>query len=141
MDPLSLTASLIAIVGATGRISKTIQKIVSIRGAPDVVSALSNEISDLRLVLQAVETLLQRGSTFPSPFYSSLRASLDRARAQMLELETIVEYQIMTTAGANNEPKVNRIVWTRRRGQIQRIQDELRLARLDISTVLGAATS
>ena len=141
MDPLSVIASVIAIMGATGGISKTVQKIASMRGAPDAISALNNEISDLRLVLQAIETLLLRGSALPSPFDISLCTSLDRTKAKILELETVVEYQIMTTIGANNEPRVNRIAWARRRGQIQRIQDELRLARLTLTTVLGAATT
>ena len=47
MDPLSLTASIIAVVGAGSTIGKGLKKAVEARHMPDVVLDLNNEISDL----------------------------------------------------------------------------------------------
>ena len=47
MDPLSLTASIVAIIGVGGQAAKAIKKLASVRGAPASILALHNELSDL----------------------------------------------------------------------------------------------
>jgi hypothetical protein len=52
MDPLSFAASLIAIIGLTTAAAQAMHGLIlSMRQAPDVVLALSNELPDLALVL------------------------------------------------------------------------------------------
>ena len=51
MEPLSVAANIIAVLGAGGAIINTLDQANSIRQAPDIVLALNNEISDLRLIV------------------------------------------------------------------------------------------
>ncbi|MCJ1312345.1 hypothetical protein MMC25_006019 [Agyrium rufum] len=60
MDPLSLVAGIIAVVGAGGQAANAIRKIASLRGASDVVLALNNEISDLHVILVAIQDVYER---------------------------------------------------------------------------------
>ena len=61
MDPLSVTASVIALAGTFGRISMTLREIMSAtKNAPSDVLVLSNEISDLTLLLSQIEPLRSR---------------------------------------------------------------------------------
>ena len=52
---LSLVASIIAVVGAGGQLAKIVRKLASIKDASDVVLVLYNNITDLYLVLVAIE--------------------------------------------------------------------------------------
>ena len=47
MDPISLRASIIAILGAGGAIAKAMHKIRGLKHAPDVLLQLNNEVTVL----------------------------------------------------------------------------------------------
>lgn len=47
MDPLSETASIIAIIQDSGAVGKGLKQIVTLRSAPDILLALNNEAADL----------------------------------------------------------------------------------------------
>jgi hypothetical protein len=56
-DPLSATGFIVVIIGATASISKTLKRLIQgYHEAPVAIVAFFNEISDLGLVLQGVET-------------------------------------------------------------------------------------
>lgn len=55
-DPLSATASVIAVVGAASQIAITLKRLWSLRDAPDVVQAIMNEV---RLTLPSLNSCLQ----------------------------------------------------------------------------------
>ena len=55
-DPLSVTASVIAVVTAAEDFSETLVKIKNARNAPCEFLALVNEVSDLRIALNDVES-------------------------------------------------------------------------------------
>lgn len=47
MDPLSLTASIIAVVGTGSAVSRGLKKVLLARDLPDVILQLNNEVVDL----------------------------------------------------------------------------------------------
>lgn len=49
MDPLSITASIISILAVAKGVDQGLQKLQSLREVPDVILALNNEVSDLKL--------------------------------------------------------------------------------------------
>ena len=55
MDPILITANIIIIVGVRGQAAKAVRKLTSLKGAPDLVFALNNKISDLYLVILAIQ--------------------------------------------------------------------------------------
>jgi hypothetical protein len=56
MDPLSFAASLITVLGTAVTVAKHLEDLrTTFRDAPDVLSSLVNEISDLHIVLQACD--------------------------------------------------------------------------------------
>ena len=137
-----MTASIIAVVGAASSVGRSLEKLSILRGAPAGILALNNEISDLRLILHEIDTVLQnnRGSIRPS-LNISLMASLYQAKDKLLELESVIEYQVMTTNSDGSEIRINRFAWTRNQGRIHRIQESLRLIRLNLMVVLGVLSS
>ena len=51
MDPLSVSTGILTLLGACSTISSTLSHIRQCRYIPDILTALHNEVSDLRLVL------------------------------------------------------------------------------------------
>ena len=93
MDPLSLTASIIAILGAGGTISKGLSKIRHLKRAPYIVLQLNNEVTDLHLLICAVDDLYRQTdqSVLDTQEYV-IRSALERAKHAVLELEELIEY-------------------------------------------------
>lgn len=80
MDPLSVTAGIIAILGAGGVVGKRIKILTALKSAPDELLILNNEISDLQYVLNDVQDLLRRqsddhGAPVPLVLTKALRQS------------------------------------------------------------------
>ena len=49
MDPLSISASIIAVIGTIRTVSQGLERLASLRHAPDQLLALTNEVSTLHL--------------------------------------------------------------------------------------------
>ena len=56
MDPLSLTASIIAVFGAGGSLVKGLRKLLSLKDVPVFLLQLSDELSDTSRVVLASQT-------------------------------------------------------------------------------------
>lgn len=145
MDPLSIAASLIALIGAAEKIAVGIDKLASLRNAPASVLALNNELSDLRLVLREVEPLIEkhydaiaseRTTPVPAPGDSTLLRSIQRAKVKLVELESIVQNRLMVRMGVKDK-----LAWTFEQDKVVKAKDDLRTARLNITAALGVATS
>ena len=143
MDPLSLVGSLIAVLGAGGSVASGLQKLSSLRKAPDAILALNNEISEFRLVVQMAHDLLQKyGNTAEVDFTGNaetLRLILVRAKERLLVLDMLIQYRL-TTPGENGEAELSRIAWAREHRKIKSIQDEIRSIRVNLVAVIGVLT-
>ena len=108
MDPLSLTASIIAILGTGGAIAKGFVKIRGTRHAPVVLLQLNNEVSDLTLLVQAVDQQLQsyRSPMAPSTQDQVICKALERAKEVVLDLEKLIGYTL--TKETSSGLQVNR---------------------------------
>lgn len=58
MDPLSITASAIAVLGALTASGKGLNKLLSLPKAPEQLQTLSNELESFRGLLVTVQTVL-----------------------------------------------------------------------------------
>ena len=145
MDPLSIVASIIALIGAVESIAVGINKLASLKNAPASVLALNNKLSDLRLVLAELQPLLEKyykatlrnGSTIADGSGdSTLLLSIQRAKLQIVEPETIVRNRLMVRMGV-----VDKFAWSFEQDKILRAKDDLSTARLNITAALGVITS
>lgn len=97
MDPLSVTAGIIAIFQAGGTLSNGLKKIISLKNAPDILLALSNEVADIQGVLQDVENLLQEHLeiTGAEPV-TSIGRVLEKVKSTLLKLQSLLAYKLTT---------------------------------------------
>ena len=89
-DPLSITASVITVIGAAESISKRLSKIRKLQIAPAELLALINEISDLRVVVGDVESCtVQTRPDLPQQFQTMLNL-VDRAKGCLLQIDQLI---------------------------------------------------
>ena len=145
MDPLSIAASIIALIGAAKQVAVGLDKVASLRGAPAAVLALNNELSDLRLVLNEAEPLLlmhgrsdvRTPADISTPLDGDrLKLSVNRAKDRLVELEVILQNRLMTRMGA-----VDRLGWVMEQSKVRKALDDLRTVRLNIAAMLGVVTT
>lgn len=130
MDPLSITAGIIALIGAANQVAVGLNKLASMREAPDAVRALNNEVSDLRLVLDDAEPLLrkhERMSRPNAPGDSKFLLGLEHGKERLAELETLIQNRLFTRMG-----KIDRFGWLFEQNKVQRALVDIRAVRLSI---------
>ena len=139
-DPLSITASIIAILGAAEGVTKMVGKIKGIQDAPTELLALLNEVADLTLVLRHVQNFTRSQSArSPQSLQDQcqhLSALVDRAREKVLRLEELIEYKLVKPDSTPESIKISRLEWAKARRPLKEFQQSLRDIRQNISTHL-----
>ena len=98
VDPLSLTASIIAVLGISNSVGKALSKIKLINESPDELLALINEVSDIRVVLYDIDCHFRKlppicpTETASVELHSHLSDLVNRAKGPFFQLEQMVEY-------------------------------------------------
>ena len=151
MDPLSLTASIIAIIGVGGQVAKAVKELASIKGAPDTILALHNEISDIRLIIIAIQDVFekQRSTGIPFPGYraseihidASIISALEQANKKVRGLEAMHHRLISFSSGHSGPTTIDKVTWLREQKKLKLLQEGLRGARLKLAAALGAMNS
>ena len=147
MDPLSVTVSILAVIGAGSTIGKGLKKIISTRHLPDVLFQLNNEVTDLQYIVQGVHNLLQQrsqadqedGGLLSSD--ESLVSALEHAKKTLLALESLIAYQLITVDSRNGRVKIDRLSWLRAESQVKSLKDDIRTDRVRLSTALSLLTT
>ncbi len=130
MDPLSATASLIAVTGAARQLNKLLDLLKAVRDAPQGLGDLLSEVFRLKQVLQAIlnafndsqEPLGQLGNVF------------DDARSKMLELDSLIQY---TLTKVGESTKVDRWQWLMKGGDVETLQRQLHVIRQDLIVLIS----
>lgn len=142
MDPLSITASIIAVIGLGGKTVASLAKLRAIVHAKEELSALINEISDLQAVLTTLShiTAEEENDHVHLGPKKALASHVQRAKDKILELEELIAYEL-TKIGRDGNIEAARHAWLRKRHVVFRLQDELKTIRWNLATSLGMVTS
>ncbi|KAF2238519.1 ankyrin [Viridothelium virens] len=143
MDPLSLTASIVAVATLAGQ---TCQGFIKLRGlhnsVPGRVHALHNEVVDLKVVLFQLAAVTQDREALLSstPERADIEYLLKRAETKLTELDTInlrlVNTCIETRIAIFRGPR-----WQREQTAIQTLQEEIKSVKSSLNVILGASNS
>ena len=142
MDPLSLTASLIAVVGAAATIAKQLEVLRStIQNASTTLCSLTNEISDLRVVLGACETAIGERYTnphLPNPPIplSDLGQIVESLKSSLADLDGVLSSCLIHSADGKHGIRVAKLKWIREKSNAQRLQNHVRQSKLDLLALL-----
>lgn len=145
MDPLSVTASVIALVGLTAQVVKGINRLsVALRDGPAEILALNNEVADLQAILESAKEFARTTSPgqhvdknqLESPRATPLlNIHLVTAREKLAELHDLLQRCLVK----QNRAKLL-AQWLRERKKATALQQDLRNVRTNLSTSLLLVT-
>lgn len=130
MDPISASASALALIGATAKVVKGIRRLKALQDAPRELDDLLAEISQLELVLHAVQNAYEN----PGP---ELRILLAAARDILVDLHSFIEYRL-TEAGSSD--RVDRWQWTRKSKNAERLRGKLKEVTANLVALVSVKT-
>ena len=143
MDPLSITASVIGIVAAaasTGRAFEELRRLC--KTLPGRLHALSNEVSDIELVLRQVASVVEKRTGDPAvkEQEQSIRHLLGQAGSKLHELRTIVE-TFTNLAKTTKIPFFQAYAWRKNQPRLQMLQEDIKTIKCSLNIILGASNS
>ena len=143
MDPLSITASIVGIVAAaasTGRAFEELRRLC--KALPGRLHALSNEVSDIELVLHQVASVLEKrtGDPILEEQEQHIRHLLNQAGSKLRELRTIVEV-FTNVAKTTKVPFMQAYAWRRNQPRLQVLQEDINTVKCSLNIMLGASNS
>ena len=136
MDPLGATASALTVASAVHKLAQLIQ---STKNAPDEIIRLSNQVADLKLVIEEAESL-DRDSNLQMKSSESLTKLLIGIRIKFDYLDGFVEE--LLNVQKFKSPQVQRIKWaTVYKKRSTKLQAEMRDMQQNLITVLAARST
>ena len=144
-DPLSITASIIAVLGALDSVGKAIAKVRTLKNSSDDLIALINEVSDYKVVLHDIERHFrnppQSSDTAAIDQHTHLASLIKRAKDPLLELEQMIEHRFQKTEARDGQVKVSRVEWLRAKSAVERLRQKLRDTRQNIQSYTSLINS
>ncbi|KAI0188936.1 ankyrin repeat-containing domain protein, partial [Xylaria flabelliformis] len=144
MDPLSITASIIAVITAVGQVTKGLRTLNELRHAPQEVLALADEVNEFQALTYLVQKATRNVSTsdLASEDRLILKKLLDSAKEPLEELDELIAVCIRKADTGNNErgvcSKISYKAWIKSRKSIGSLKKRLLRAHRNIGTALIA---
>jgi hypothetical protein len=140
MDPLSLSMTVVTIIGIAGKIGKIlIQLSQQLRTNVEAIS-LINEIADTELILRKIRSILDLDPKEPVTTPSTLVSSLDTAKQSLLELDCLIMKNVIKGWSEDGQPQLSRWRVWKEASRMKRIRESLRNVRCNLSLELAALT-
>lgn len=142
MDPLSFTASLIAVVGALATAFQSAQRLVSLKNAPMELIALLNEVTALRSLLRVITRSVDGLQDLReiNEAFEDIQALLRPVKDHVQQLDNLTQYQLKRNEEYDRDgrPKVARLAWLRRGPDLSRLRQDIRDTRGNLQTAMTA---
>ncbi|KAI0098059.1 ankyrin repeat-containing domain protein [Nemania sp. FL0031] len=141
MDPLPLTASIIAIATLAKEVITAISGLCSAcKALPGRLHATHNEVVDLEHVLFQLTKLIEERGCLPDVKESAIPHLLKQAYQKLHELHIMV--RIWTSACvASRNPLVGLSTWCREQRKLQTLQEDVRTITCNLNIIPGALSS
>lgn len=143
MDPLSVTASVLAIASLAASTCSAISDLRSLcKGLPGRLHAISNEVADLELVLTEVSMLLadRHDRLGFQRAFKAIPHLLSQAEVKLIELDAIVQ-RLMVASRDSKLPILGASIWRKEQGHLKALQDDIRTVKSSLNILLGVSNS
>jgi len=146
MDPLSVSASIIAILGLADKIIFVCRKYVSsVKDAPDDLRVLLIHLGNLRSVIENLDFLHEHGKNVSgSPIVQGLFAAhgpIEGCRKALADLEDLLPTHATTKRGPKRkavEISLAQLAWPFKEGKVRKLVDQIEKHKSTISLTLTA---
>ena len=134
MDPLSLTASLLAVIGAAKAGASGLRKLSSYRKALSELADLLSELERVQQILSDIKSFLDLypDAVFSEGLYECVLGSASKIEV-INNLVASNPFKLSRLSDGNNA----RIVWMRHKQTLLSLRDDLRVSRMDLGVRIG----
>jgi hypothetical protein len=140
MDPLSLTAGILAVIGAAKIVVQGLQRLNSYRKAPQEIVDLLSDVTELHMFLEGVGLVIEHyQSVRCTQNVRSLIEHVEKAGQKVHDIKCLLDSRFFRDSRLNDGNKA-RIVWLRNKNKVKKLQIELRAIRVDSGTTLSLLT-
>ncbi len=143
MDPLSIATAILGIGAIAASTARAFEELrVVCKTLPGRLHALSNEVSDIELVLGQVASVVGERATdsIIGQSESHLQHLLDQAGSKLGELRTIVE-NLTNTCKTTKVPIFRVHTWRKNQPRLQTLQEDIKTVKCNLNILLGASNS
>ena len=138
-DPLSITASIVAVITATEGISIALLKLKSLYNAPSEVLAVINELSDLGIIFGHIERYLAQIAYEPQSQVSqdqleTLAGLVKSATSTLREVNQLIQFRLIKLESTPQQAKVSRREWLRLKPKFNQVRQTLENIRRNVAT-------
>jgi hypothetical protein len=143
MDPLSVTASAIAIATLAANTCRAFTDLRSLcKQLPGRLHALNNEVVDIQVVLHQVASIFNERACAPIPQGQqvAIPALLDQAKTKLSEVQEIVE-QLYRSCDHAKFVVLQARAWRREQPKLQELQNDIKIIKCNLNVLLGASNS
>ncbi|KAI0421070.1 ankyrin repeat-containing domain protein [Xylaria grammica] len=140
MDPLSITASVIALIGALRAVTKSYKSIADLRKGPQEFRDLVGEIESIHAYLGMLHSVLDMGSSaqaFAALDLTPLGASLSRLDYTIQELRSALKETEMNSKTSEDGRKLSKLRWQVYKSKVIQLRDEVRSRKQDLVDKIG----
>ena len=143
MDPLSITTSIISIAAVAASTAQAFKELRELcKTLPGRLHALSNEVSDIELVLHQVALVIEKrtGNSTIEGQVAHIQHLLDQAGSKLEELKSIVD----TLSGLAKTTKTSIFrahAWRKNQPRLQALQEDIKTVKCSLNILLGASIS
>ena len=142
MEPISIAASLITVIGLVGKVAKGLKNVQIARGAPAEFLALVNEVSDFQIILDEFKAVLSDHlSGIEESRRDSVHKILQNSTDTLLELEKLIYHRLVKSYDGHGSAKVSRMAWLSNKDEIGSIRLKLKDERNNLALFIASLTS
>ena len=143
MDPLSISTAILGIAAIAASTARSFEALRALcKTLPGRLHALSNEVSDIELVLNQVASVVEERAADPTFRHKEahLQTLLDQAGSKLGELRTIIE--TLTEICKTTRIPIFRVhAWRKNQPRLQTLQEDIRTVKYNLNIMLGASNS
>ena len=143
MDPLSITTSIISIAAVAASTAQAFKELRELcKTLPGRLHALSNEVSDIELVLHQVALVIEKrtGKSTIEGQEAHIQHLLDQAGSKLKELKVIVD-ALGGLAKTTKTSIFRAHAWRKNQPKLQALQEDIKTVKCSLNIMLGASNS
>ena len=138
MDPLSVTTSILAILGAGGKVGTGLERILALKFASDAMLALNNEVNEMHRIVQDIDDLLRQDlHKSENQSVSNLADTLAQTKMIALEVDKFIAYELTVVSDDGHNTRVDRSKFLRSDTKIQELKTRMQSNKSSLSIQLG----
>ena len=135
MDPVSLIASIVTIIGAGGTVGRGLRELAQVRHAPRILIQLKEQVSDLHLLIEATSNVAIRHHTVTASPY--VLRGLERIQITALALERLIVYDLTTIKNSRGRTEIDKLAWVQLQPRVQDLKAQIQSDMQYFSTSLN----